>query len=326
MTKRSCILFCLFAIIGVNGCKKSQSNSDNVKGPVEIRLEGTENEYKAPMLKIHLTRKGQYAGYVNVRIPETVAGLDTKQNKFLRFFQDLRSPEWPAVLQAEPVSLPVPWVGGEKNLSYTLRLDNGMFFETTVKVEGSAVIFSYTLHNNTDHDLKRVGMRTCPALMFVPQLNDTFMERTAIKIDGQFKRFIDIIPSSTNYTKEKAEYHRFSANTKGVRDAAANNPRVTPHPGFLDDPNRNIYGWFIEKPVDQAVIATVSKDNTWGVMTYSNPDTQPVWMNPALCCQHSDPEVASCPPGDTAVIKLKMLFFDGGLEDLNSIFSKNFNN
>ena len=67
------------------------------------------------------------------------------------------------------------------------------------------------------------------------------------------------------------------------------------------------------RAVDEPMLATVSTDGKWVVASFTR-TTGNVWSNPDLTCQHVDPE-ASLDPGQTAVLEVKILVFQGTLDD-----------
>jgi hypothetical protein len=66
------------------------------------------------------------------------------------------------------------------------------------------------------------------------------------------------------------------------------------------------------RAVDQPMIATLSSDGKWVVASFTR-TTGNVWSNPELTCQHVDPE-APLAPGETATLEMKILIFQGSLE------------
>jgi hypothetical protein len=63
--------------------------------------------------------------------------------------------------------------------------------------------------------------------------------------------------------------------------------------------------------VDEPFIATVSSDTAWVVASFTR-STGNVWSNPALTCQHVDPQTALAPSA-TAVTEIKLLVVRGSL-------------
>jgi hypothetical protein len=66
--------------------------------------------------------------------------------------------------------------------------------------------------------------------------------------------------------------------------------------------------------VDQPMIATLSSDRKWVVASFTR-TTGNVWSNPELTCQHVDPQ-APLGPGQTATLEVKILIFQGSLEQV----------
>jgi hypothetical protein len=67
------------------------------------------------------------------------------------------------------------------------------------------------------------------------------------------------------------------------------------------------------RAVDQPFIATRSADGAWVVASFAR-NSGNVWTNPELTCQHVDPQTA-LPPGQAAVLEIKILVLRGSLED-----------
>jgi len=334
--KTTALLLCL-ALLAVTGCKKEKNvvnetqqvkdktENENMdkstkEGAFSISLEASSFglQGRFPSLLIHIKRDGHNEGSVSVRFPEMIEAWDTASNKSLKFYQDNRDPAWPVDLECEPLNLPVTWQGDEKKLGYTMQLDNEMILTSEARVAGSEVFLSHKLYNGSGIDLEGLKMWNCVQLVSVPNLNDPLMERTALKVDGKFKLFRDTIPGFTPHQKSKAALRRFSAYMKGCGHRHEENPFIAPHPGFPDDPNQSIYFWQAEPTIDAAVIATVSKDNSWGAVTFSD-EADNIWTNPGISCHHSDPSIASCPAGSTVVISNQLLFFEGNLANLEQI-------
>jgi hypothetical protein len=61
------------------------------------------------------------------------------------------------------------------------------------------------------------------------------------------------------------------------------------------------------------MIATLSEDGKWVVASFTR-TTGNVWSNPELTCQHVDP-VTPLAPGERAVLEVKILVFQGTLDE-----------
>jgi hypothetical protein len=60
------------------------------------------------------------------------------------------------------------------------------------------------------------------------------------------------------------------------------------------------------------MVATLSADRQWVVASFTR-TTGNVWSNPELTCQHVDRQ-SSLPPGQQAVLEVKLLIFRGSLD------------
>ena len=280
----------------------------------EIELEGDQNEWQLPVLKLHLQREGVSAGWMRVRFPEHIDAWH--QGKSLRIYRDGRSANIAATLSAEPVELPVQWQGDSKNLSYTLPLDNGMVFKTDVKVDAGCVTYRLELANNTDMDLEDVKVDCCFQSLQVPDICDKLGERLVMPVQGHFHSVRKLIPGLQEADVGDLNAHRFYGYRSGPRKSKE--PLViSPSP---DQPDKGIYRWTAPEDIDQSIIAIASKNNDWTIATASD-NASPFWSNPDLSCMHSSPSLASCKAGETAQLTIVLHFVEGGFEALKDHFN-----
>ncbi len=275
-------------------------------------LEGTETSQGFPSLKIHLTREGESAGFLRVRFPEGIDASRAGDGRHLKFYQDLRSPAWPAKLEAEPLGLPVEWKGDQQDTGYVMKLDNGMVLQARARVEDSQVVLSYELENRTDVNLASLIIWSCVQLMQSPPLADFLMERTGFLVEGEFRLFRDLIPGFTPYSRDEAEYKRFAGYPAG-RIPSAPNPEAKPHPGFPDDRSKDNHFWYAPQPIEAEAIATLAQDGTWAVAT-AGERVPSVWTNPGISCQHADPGGRPCKPGATISVTNSIHVIEGGAD------------
>jgi hypothetical protein len=292
---------------------RAQANPQDEASPaMELKLEGTQTPQGFPSLRIHLTRHGEDAGFVRVRFPEGIDANRSGDGKHLKFYQDLRSPAWPAELETEPVKLPVEWTGDEQDTRYVMEFDNGMLLRARARAEDRRVVLSYELQNGTDVDLANVTIWSCVQLMHSPPLADFLMERTGVLVEEEFRLFRDLVPGFTPYSREQAQYQRFAGYPPG-RVSGGPNPEVKPHPGFPDDRGKDNYFWYAPQPIEAEAIATLSRDGTWAVATVGK-GANSVWTNPGISCQHADPAGGPCGPGATVSVTNSIHVIEGGEE------------
>lgn len=285
------------------------------KSVMEIRLEGTKNGQGFPVLKIHLTRGGEGAGFLLVRFPE---GIDTwaAGGKHTKFYQDVRSPVWPAKLAAEPVRLPAEWLGDADDTGYVMPFDNGMRLRAQARVIGARVVLSYELEGDPGTVAVQSRIWSCVQLAQSTPLADLLMERTGVPVGGKLQLFRDLVPVFEPYPRKRAVSQRFTAYASG-RVPGLPNPQVKPHPGFADDRDQDIYFWHAPKPLDVSAIATLSRDGAWSVVTVGR-GAPSVWTNPGISCQHADPDGGGWEPGGTLKITNAIHIVEGGTSGLTA--------
>lgn len=281
------------------------------ESPVSVRLAGSSNQQGFPVLDIHVARQDQNLGAIHVRFPETIEARQATNNRQLKFYQDIRSPEWPAQLECEPI-LPVQWSGDESHQSYTMALDNGMKLEARADFVKDRVELSYTLKNDTTIPLRDIRIWSCIQFQSIPELADPLMERTSILLEDRFVLLREQIPTFQAYPKEAATNHRFSGYMTGVKPPWKENPTILPHPGHPNDMAKAIYFWYVPKPIARPVIATTSRSGAWTVCTIA-PDAPGVWTNPGISCHHADPVVDACEPGESVTVKNQLRLVRGNI-------------
>jgi len=305
------IIVLLTAVVFISGCETTKSTTENKKKKFDIKIEPTVFDKKFPALFVHIDYDGKYQGKQYVRFPEVIEAWSTKNKKLVRFYQDNRLPEWPVDLPCEPLKLPVDWKGNDKERSFTMKLSNGMVLNSKAKVVGNKVLFSHKLFNDTNLELKKIKMWTCVQNINVENIADTRMERTSTPVNNKFQLFRKLIPACVPFEEaEKIVNQIFIAYSDASKKFYKENPFIARHPGHPNDNKEAIYFWQVEKSISKPAIATVSKNGKWGVAVVSK-DAVNVMANPAISCQHSDPTVPLCKPGETAEIKNKMIFFEG---------------
>jgi hypothetical protein len=292
---------------------------EDPKSEMVIRLQGSQNGQNFPVLLIHLKRAEFDAGHVRVRFPE---GIDAwrSDGSHTRFYQDVRSPIWPAQLAMEPVGLPVSWTGGEKDIGFEMSFNNGMKLHSRAKVEGSSVVLSHEMRNGTETEFTQSKIWSCVQLVPSPPVSDLLMERTGVLVEGEFRFFRDLVPDFRSYAKEQAVNQRFTGYAKGNLPTGPN-PRINPHPGLPDDRTKDISFWHSQKPIDCGAIATVSTDGEWSVAAIGE-GAPSAWSNPGISCLHADPNGGRWKPGETLRITNCIHFIEGGTVALGNVLRR----
>lgn len=279
----------------------------------EIRLHPDENEWRFPALRIELTRAGHPAGHVYVRFPERVDAR-TATGDGLRLYKDNRSVEWPADLACEPAALPVSWYLTDRGAAFRLEFDNGLALEASATVTSRGVDFGYVLENGTSQDLHAIRVDICLQALYVPDVIDPGSERTAFPVSGIFRTVDELVPAFAETGTADAAGHRFYGYPAGPR-RPVENPVITPHPGYPDDPDRAIYRWTTPSAIDRAAVAIASRDDTWCLAVVCDSCSR-AWNNPALSCMHASPESEGCRKGESVRLTNTLVVHEGPLSSL----------
>ena len=245
---------------------------------------------------------------VRVRLPESIEARIEGEESVRKFYQDIRSEDWPAVLACEPAGLPVSWQEEGAVQRYRLDLDNGCALEVRAEYQAPKAVLDYTFHNGIAGPLHQVQFCTCVQLQGVPALRDPLAERLAVAAGGKVQLLRALVPGFTPYQEGQAVEQRFLAFAEGLPPAYPDNPHVAPHPGHPEDPAQAIHFWQAAVPFSHPVIAGLSKDWMWGVRVYSR-GAASVWSNPGISCLHSDPPPQDIAPGQSATFRTTVELF-----------------
>jgi len=326
MLRIATLLLICTAITGCidKNCTNTLGKAKNTNtSSLDVSLKPYTFDEKFPALAIHITRNGQDEGFLYVRFPEIIEAWVPSAGKSLKFYQDNRIPQWPAVLECEPTKLPVQWQGDEKMLSYTMDFDNGMSLTSSAQVIKTGIILTHKLRNNTSLNLKELKMWNCVQLTTAPNLHDPLMERTHVLVDNKFKLIRQLVPKFKPWSLSESNLpHFFRAFTANEHRwyKEDDNPHTSPHPGYPDDPSKAITTWQVIPLINTAVLATVSKDTRWGIATYSS-DSDSVFTNATNTCHHADAAINSCPAGKTMMISNRILLFEDGFPKIEQLIT-----
>jgi hypothetical protein len=195
---------------------------------------------------------------------------------------------------------PPQWRQVGQSLQYERDFKGGIHFLARATLEDDRVLFHYEFFNRSNTVFDMVWASVDPRLTSIFQ--DVRLERTYV----HHKNGFDLLASETpkRLTMPLGEWlpARYLASFTWPVPAQ----RVE-HRG--DD----ITYYNKSRPVDEPMIATLSTDRKWIVSSFTR-TTGNVWSNPELTCQHVDPE-ASLPHGQKATLEVKILVFQGSLDD-----------
>ncbi len=191
------------------------------------------------------------------------------------------------------------WKRTRNALEYTSEL-SGVRFSARATLEADGILFHYEFQNQSGTDYDMVWAVTDPR--FNTFFYDPRLERTYVHHSDGF----DLLASETPARLTMPLNQWFPARYHAQLTAPIPEQRVQHR-------NDGITYYYKSRPVDIPLIATLSVDHQWVAASFTR-DTGNVWSNPELTCQHVDPQVA-LPKGQTAYYEVKLLIFQGSLDD-----------
>ncbi len=247
-------------------------------------------ENAQPALRIVLPGKAMSDRSIEVLFPEHVTGVKrgSTVGDQLYMFQPGSQGERPQ------------WRHDGRSLEYQRKLPGDVGLLARATLEDDGVRFHYELSNESPLDYQMIVAVTDPRL--TSAFHDVRLERTYVHHASGFDLLASETPSRLTLPLSQWLPARYLASfTWPVPEQ-----RVERRVDGITYYNKS-------RPVDQPFIATLSTDHEWVVASFAR---QPgnVWSNPALTCQHVDPQ-ASLSPGQRATLEMKILVLRTSLED-----------
>ena len=242
-----------------------------------------------PMLRVLLPNRPQSDTTISVVFPEHVTarkhGSNTAEQLYL--FQPGESGEPPV------------WRRTANSIQYEIDLKDDIHLLARAKLEDDGVLFHYELTNGSATSFDMIYAVTDPRLTGI--FHDVRLERTYVHHSDGFDLLASETPERLTMPLKEWLPARYLASYTWPVPAS----KVEVRPDHITYYNKS-------RPVDEPMIATVSIDRKWIVTSFAR-TTGNVWSNPELTCQHVDPQ-ASLAPGATAVLEVKILIFQGTLD------------
>jgi hypothetical protein len=191
------------------------------------------------------------------------------------------------------------WHLAGHSLQYERDLKEGVRFLARATLEDDGVLFHYEFENRSSTKFDMIYAVTDPRLTSIFQ--DVRLERTYVHHSNGFGLLAADTPARLTEPLSQWLPARYLDSFTWPVPAQ----RVERGSDGITYYNNSL-------PVDEPMIATVSADGKWIVASFTR-TTGNVWSNPELTCQHVDPET-SLAPGAKAVLEVKLLVFQGTLE------------
>jgi len=268
--------------------------------PVPLALENAgglrlivDADNSRPMLRIVLPGHADTDRSIEVIFPEHVTARQQGQvtARQLYLFR-------PGLQNDRPV-----WSQAGQSVEYGMLLPGTIAFVARATLDADGVRFHYEFRNPSDVSYDMIYAVTDPRM--TGRLHDERLERTYVHHANGF----DLLASETP--------GRLSMPLAEWLPARYLVSYTWPVPGErVSRPGDGITYYNKSRAVDESFIATLSDDRAWTVASFAR-ETGNVWSNPALTCQHVDPQVA-LPAKGGAVTESKMLIVRGSVEDAHT--------
>jgi hypothetical protein len=193
------------------------------------------------------------------------------------------------------------WRQVGQTIEYEVDLKGNIHMLARAKLEEDGVLFHYEFQNRSNVDYEMITAVTDPRMTSI--LHDVRLERTYVHRKDGFDLLAAETPERLTMPLDQWLPSRYLASY------------TWPVPAKLVERRADGITYYnTSRAVDEPLIATISSDRKWVVASFTKM-TGNVWSNPELTCQHVDPE-KPMPPGGKAVIEVKILIFEGTLDQV----------
>jgi hypothetical protein len=246
-------------------------------------------ENNNPLLRVILPGHPESDSTIQIQFPEHVTALRRGGTvaEQLYVFRPGRSGERPA------------WRHIGRSLEYERDLGTGIHLLARATLKEDGVRFQYEFTNRSPESYAMIYAVTDPRLTSI--FHDPRLERTFVHHPDGFDLLASETPRRLTLPLNEWLPARYLASFTWPVAAR----RVEQRDG--------ITYYNKSRAVDEPFIATRSTDGTWVVASFAR-ETGNVWSNPALTCQHVDPQTP-LGPNQRATLEIKMLILRGSLDD-----------
>jgi hypothetical protein len=192
------------------------------------------------------------------------------------------------------------WRRAGRSLAYERDLPGAVQMRARATLEEDGVRFHYQFRNRSDVAYDMIYAVTDPRLTSI--FHDVRLERTYVHHPDGFALLAAETPSRLTMSLDQWLPCRYLASFTWPVPAAR-----------VERRGDGITYYNTSRAVDQPFIATLSTDRQWVVASFSR-ETGNVWSNPALTCQHVDPQTP-LPPRQDATVEVKLLIVRSSLEE-----------
>ena len=193
------------------------------------------------------------------------------------------------------------WRSDGRSLEYERNLPGKVHMLARATLDNDGVRIRYEFGNRSTVAYDMIQAVTDPRLTSL--FHDVRLERTWVHHPSGFELLASETPSRLTMPLERWLPARYLAS------------HTWPVPARrIERRSDGITYYNKSRAVDLPLIATVSSDGAWIVASFAR-QAGNVWTNPALTCQHVDPQ-ATLAPGEKAVLEVKILVLHGSMVEV----------
>ena len=267
----------------------SSGERTSVQNAAGLQLVAAEDTVQ-PRLRIILPGHARSDNAIEVLFPEHVTALKSGSTAVERLY-----------LSNSATAADRPnWRRVGRSLEYERDLPHEIHLLARATLEDDGVQFHYEFTNRSAVTYSMIYAVTDPRLTSI--FHDVRLERTYVHHAGGFDLLASETPDRLTMPIDQWLPARYLASFRW--------PVPTQRVELRED---GITYYNKSRAVDQPFIATVSTDGGWVVASFAR-ETGNVWSNPALTCQHVDPQT-SLRPGQQTSLEVKILVLQGSLGD-----------
>jgi hypothetical protein len=193
------------------------------------------------------------------------------------------------------------WKRSQNSFEYQRDFSAGIHLLARATLQDDGVLFHYEFENHSNVDYPMITAVTDPRMTGI--FHDVRLERTYVHRKEGFALLAAETPDRLAMPLSQWLPSRYLDSYTWPVPAQRVERRAD-----------GITYYNASQAVDEPLLATVSSDHKWVAASFTNM-TGNVWSNPELTCQHVDPE-KSLPPGGRAVVEVKILIFEGTLDQV----------
>jgi hypothetical protein len=247
------------------------------------------SQHAEPALRVILPGRPISDTSISILFPEHVTAVQRGSDAARQLY----------VFRPGRVADPPTWHRMTNYMEYDRELAPGLHVRARATLEDDGIRFRYEFNNRSSVAYTMIYAVTDPRLTGVfhdPRLERTFVHHTA---------GFDLLASETPA--------RLKVPMRDWLPARYLASYTWPVPTELISRRDGITYYHKSRRVDEPFIATMSADGAWVVASFAR-EPGNVWSNPALTCQHVDPQI-SLDAGSTGVIEVKLLVLKGSVSD-----------